>query len=126
MKRYLIPPPSSWTGASPPDAVKCHAQHTTFCLNIRKYYIEKIVWMSKKHQVALATRISLTISHHPSLSSIAPGRSSKLHPLSAQSWVLAGRPTLAHPWVDVHRRTSPMSSSLLLHQYPACLVRLGW
>ena len=36
------------------------------------------------HHVALLARISLTLSQHPSLSSIAPGRSSKLHPVSEQ------------------------------------------
>ena len=37
------------------------------------------------HHVALPAQISLTLSHHPSLSSIAPGRSFRLHPVSAQS-----------------------------------------
>ena len=37
------------------------------------------------HHAALLARISLTFSHHPSLSSIAPGRSSRLLPVSAQS-----------------------------------------
>ena len=62
----------------------------------------------------------------PSLSFIASGRSSGLHPVSSHSccmYVRAGRPTLAHPYVGVHRSTSLMSSSLLLQQCPACLVR---
>ena len=37
------------------------------------------------HYVTLSARISLTLSRHPSLSSIAFGRSSRLHPVSAQS-----------------------------------------
>ena len=37
------------------------------------------------HVVALTARSSLTVSEHPSLSSIVPGRFSKLHPVSAQS-----------------------------------------
>ena len=37
------------------------------------------------HQVALTAQISQTLSLHPSLSSIVSGRSSKLHPVSAQS-----------------------------------------
>ena len=60
------------------------------------------------------------------LSFIASGRSSGLHPVSSHSccmYVRAGRPTLAHPYVGVHRSTSLMSSSLLLQQCPACLVR---
>ena len=40
--------------------------------------------------------------------------------------VRAGRPTFAQPYVGVHRSTSLMSSSLLLQQRPACLVRLTW
>ena len=69
---------------------------------------------------------SLTLSRHFSLSFIASGRSSGLHPVSSHSccmYVRAGRPTLAHPYVGVHRSTSLMSSSLLLQQCPACLVR---
>ena len=37
------------------------------------------------HHVTLPAWISLTHSHHPSLSSIAPGRSSRLYPVLAQS-----------------------------------------
>ena len=37
------------------------------------------------HHVVSPARISLTLSCHPSLSSIAPGRSSRLYPVSAQS-----------------------------------------
>ena len=74
-------------------------------------------------------RISLTISRHFSLSFIASGRSSGLHPVSLHSCcmhVRAGRPAFARPYVGVHRSTSLMSSSLLLQQCPACLVYLTW
>ena len=60
---------------------------------------------------------------------IASGRSSGLHPVSSHSccmYVLAGRPTFARPYVGAHRSRSLMSSSLLLQQCPACLVRLTW
>ena len=80
------------------------------------------------HVVPLA-RISLTLSRHISLSFIASGRSSGLHPVSSHSccmYVQAGRPAFAWPYVGVHRSTSLMSSSLLLQQCPACLVRLTW
>ena len=80
---------------------------------------------SVHHHVAPPARISLTLSRHFSLSFIASGRSSGLHPVSSHSccmYVRAGRPTLAHPYVGVHRSTSLMSSSLLLQQCPACLV----
>ena len=73
--------------------------------------------------------ISLTLSRHFSLSFIASGRSSRLHPVSSQScsmYVRAGCPAFSLPYVGVHRSTSLMSSSLLLQQCPACLVRLTW
>ena len=40
--------------------------------------------------------------------------------------VRAGRPAFARPYVGVHGSTLLMSSSLLLQQCPACLVRLTW
>ena len=77
----------------------------------------------------LPVRIFLTLSCHPSLLSITPGRSSRLHPISSQSCcilVQADRPAFACPYEGVHRSMSLMSSSQLLHQCPACLVRLTW
>ena len=79
------------------------------------------------HHVVPLARISLTLSRHFSLSFIAFGRSSGLHPVSSHSccmYVRAGRPAFAWPYAGVHRSTSLMSSSLLLQQCPACLVRL--
>ena len=81
------------------------------------------------HHIALVARISLTISRHSSLSFIALGRSSEQHPVSSHScwmYVRAGLPIFARPCVGVHKSTSLMSSSLLLQQCPACLVRLTW
>ena len=75
------------------------------------------------------TRISLTLFRHFSLLFIGSGRSSGLHPISSYSccmYVLASRPAFARPSVGVHRSTSLMSSSLLLQQCLACLVRLTW
>ena len=79
------------------------------------------------HHVVPPARISQTLSHHFSQSFIALGRSSGLHPVSSHSWcmyVRAGRPAFAWQYAGVHRSTSLMSSSLLLQQCPACLVRL--
>ena len=79
------------------------------------------------HHVMLVARISLTLSRHFSLSFIASGRSSGLHPVSSHSccmYVRAGRPAFDRPYVGVHRSTSLMSSPLLLQQCPACLVCL--
>ena len=81
------------------------------------------------HHVVLLARISLTLSRHFSLSFIATGWSSGLHPVSPHCccmYVRAGRPAFARPYVGVHRSTSLISSSLLLQQCPACLVRLAW
>ena len=81
------------------------------------------------HHVMLLARISLTLSRHSSLSFIASGMSSGLHPVSSHScwmYVRAGRPAFARPYVGVHRSISLMSSSLLLQQCPACLVCLTW
>ena len=81
------------------------------------------------HHVMPQARTSLTLSRHFFLSFIASNRSSGPHPVSSHScwmYVRAGRPDFARPYVGVHRSKSLMSSSLLLQQCPACLVRLAW
>ena len=92
-------------------------------------YIYIYIYIYHHHHVVLVARISLTLSRHFSLSFIASGRSSGQHPVSSQScwmYVRAGRPAFARPCVGVHKSTSLMSSSLLLQQCLACLVRLTW
>ena len=79
------------------------------------------------HHVVPQARISLTLSRYFSLSFIASGRSSGIHPVSSHSccmYVLASRPVFARPYVGVHRNTSLMISSLFLQHCPACLVHL--
>ena len=79
------------------------------------------------HHVVPLAWISLTLSRHISLSFIASGMSSGLHPISSHSccmYVLAGHPAFARSYVGVHRSTSLMSLSLLLQQCPVCLARL--
>ena len=91
-------------------------------------YIYIYIYIYHHHHVVPPVRISLTISRHFSLSFIASGRSSGLHPVSSHSCcmqVRAGRPVFAWPYVGVHRSTSLTSSSLLLQQCPACLARLA-
>ena len=81
------------------------------------------------HHVVPLARIPLTLSRHFSLSFIASGISSGLHPITSHScwmYVCAGRPAFARPYVGVHWSTSLMSSSLLFQQCPACLVCLNW
>ena len=81
------------------------------------------------HHIVLVARISLTLSRHSALSFIALGRSLGQHPVSSHScwmYIRAGRPAFARPCLGIHKSTSLMSSSLLLQQCPACLVRLTW
>ena len=81
-----------------------------------------------QHHVVRLARISPTLSLYVSLSFIASGRSSGLHTVSSHSccmYVRAGRPAFDWPYAGVHRSTSLTSSSLLLQQGPACLVRLA-
>ena len=81
------------------------------------------------HHVVPLAQTSLTLSRHFSISFIASGRSSGLHPVSSHSccmYVRGGRPGFAWPYAGVQRSTSLMSSSLLLQQCPACLVHLAW
>ena len=82
-------------------------------------------------QVLCIRYVGLIIHHHrtkryprPSFANspfsfLASGRSSGLHPVSSQTcciYVRAARPVFAQPYVR----------DLLLHRYPACLVRLTW
>ena len=81
------------------------------------------------HHVVPPSRISLTLSRHFSLSFIASGMSSGLHPVSSHSccmYIRAGRPAFARPYVGVDRSTSLVSSSLLLQEFHGCLVRQAW
>ena len=92
-------------------------------------YIAILETVYHHHHVVLVARISLTLSRHFSLLFIASGWSSGQHPVYSHScwmYVRAGCPAFARPCVGVHKSTSLMSSSLLLQQCPACLVRLTW
>ena len=72
-------------------------------------------------------QISLTLSCHTLLSSIAFGRSSRQNPVSVQScckYILAGRHTFACRCDGVHWVASLMISPLVFQQCPACLAPL--
>ena len=108
---------------------KKSAWETSFCIRIFIFIDQSVliylhyVYHHHHHHVVPIARISLTLSRHFSLSFIASGRSSKLHPVSSHSccmYVRPGRP------VGVHRSTSLMSLFLLLQQCSACLVCLTW
>ena len=78
------------------------------------------------HDAAPSAWISLTISCHSSQSSIASGRSSGLHPISAQCCcmlVQAGCPAFSCPCEGVHRNTS---RSPLLQQSNFDSFHDGW
>ena len=104
------------------------------CISVSGGYLMPKFYLSESchyHHIMPLAQISLTLSLSRlfSLSFIASGRSSGLHPVSSHSccmYVRAGRPASARPYVGVHWSTSLMSSSLLLQQCPACLVRLTW
>ena len=112
----------------PPTHIHTHT-HIYIYIGCRRstMYFNKYIY--HPHHVVPPARISLTLSHHFSLSFIASGWSSGLYPVSSQSccmYVRAGRPSFARPYVGVHRSTSLMNSFLLLQQSPACLIRLTW
>ena len=99
-------------------------EYTLIFLHFNKYHHHH-----HHHHVVPQARISQTLSRHFSLSFIASGRSLGLHPVSLHSccmYVRVGRPAFSRPYVGVHGSTSLMSSSLLLQQCPAYLVRLTW
>ena len=111
----------------PTLAGPCVGVHRRTSLKISSRYIYIYIYIYHHHHHVPLAQISLTLSRHFSLSFIASGRSSGLHPVSSHSccmYVRAGRPAFARPYVGVPRSTSLMSSSQLLQQCPACLVRL--
>ena len=100
----------------------------SFIVYIYIFYVNGTFCHHHHHVMQLA-QISLTLSRHFSRSFITSGRSLGLHPISSHSccmYVQAGCSAFAWPYAGVHRSTSLMSSSLLLQQCPACLVRLTW
>ena len=91
------------------------------------FLLQNMKW-STNFRGLIYTHISLTLSLHVSLSFIASGRSSGLHPVLSHSRCMNVRANrLAFDWLyaGVHRSTSLTISSLLLQQCPACLVCLA-
>ena len=88
---------------------------------------------SHHHHVMLLARISLTLSRHFSLSFIASGWSSGLHPVSSHSccmYVRAGRPGFAGPYagsIGVHHWwVRPCFSSSVLRVWFVLLGYFSW
>ena len=117
------------------DCYGSKSTRTGYGMRGKMYYGQKCGLFESKKKVYMRTKtdlqkwISLTLSRHFSLSFIASGRYSGLHPAFSRSccmYVRVGRPAFARPYVGVHWSTLLMSSSLLLQLSPACLVRLTW
>ena len=92
-------------------------QHSDVELSVVIVLVVNISIIYHHHHVVPLARISLTLSRHFSLSFIASGRSSRLHPVSSHSCCMycrAGHPAFSRPYVGVHWSTSLMSSPLLL------------
>ena len=118
-----------WSLPEVVGTVQVHCSRRRLLLRGLEFHVCTINKSHHHHHIVLAARISLTLSRHSSLSFIALGRSSGQQPVSSHScwmYVRAGRPAFARPCVGIHKSTSLMSSSLLLQQCPACLVRLTW
>ena len=82
-----------------------------FVFSCYEFNLYKYIYHPHHHVMPLE-RISLTLSRPFSLSFIASGRSSGLHPISSHSccmYVRAGRPAFAQTYVGVYRSTSFMS-----------------
>ena len=120
---------SHWKNMNTPSDIMIHFMIDFMWMNNMLLIVVRSIIIIIHHHIVLVARISLTLSRHSSLSFIALGRSSGQHPIPSHScwmYVRAGRPAFARPCVGIHKSTSLMSSSLLLQQCPACLVRLTW
>ena len=112
-------------------------QHNYFCANKLavthlKLRLPSNFWLiymyhhHHHHLVVPSARISLTPSHHPPYRSSLPAGLQDYTPYLYRAAVCTFElVALAfdRPCEEFHKSTSLMSSSLLLQQYPACLVR---
>ena len=113
-------PQSSRTGASLSDCLVSYPGHLLaggilpFCRDaVGVFYspsrlgyscVSIYIYIYIYHNAVPFAWVSLNLLCHSSLLSITSGRSSRLHPVSAQSchrWIIAGLPTLAHPCESV-------------------------
>ena len=95
------------------------------CINDSSVWLDTIT-ESYWSYIVFANSLSLSLSRYVSISSIAQGKSSRLHPVPLLSWymqVLDGQPTMVSPWVRIHKRRLFMNLSLLLQQCPAIFFR---
>ena len=130
---------SKFEKESRPEETSCHTDFNdrhpanTGEKNSRSRHHHRVT-LSSKSSRTLFLSLSLSLSRfslslYPSLSSIAPGSSPKLQPVSTYSWyqsVLAGQPMRARLCVKVYKKTSLMSLSLLIQQCPSCFFPQTW
>ena len=98
-------------------------------MNLLVQITTKDTYKSSSSSCRAAARISLTLSRHFSLSFIASGRSSGLHPVSSHScctYVRGGHHAFARPHVGVHWSIQLWARSCFSSNVLACLVRLTW
>ena len=88
----------------------------------RNVFIIIIIMSCRQHRYPWPSLA--TSPYHSSLLTGLQGYIPYPHIAAVCMYVRAGRPAFAWPYAGVHRSTSLMSSSLLLQQCPACLVRL--
>ena len=108
--------------------LNCRCYVNLFKVNLY-IYIYIYIYIYHHHHVVLLAWISLTLFHRCSLSFNASVRSSGLHPVSSHSCLnvcSCSSCSFCPAICGVPRSTCLMSSSLLLQQLPACLVRLTW
>ena len=108
---------SEWNGSLRVAPVHDRQLYLLLLMNIYIYH---------HHHVLPLAQISLTLPRLFSLSLIVSGKSSGLHPVSSHSCCSSWSSCFCSVICGVHRSTSLISSSLLLQQCPACLVRLAW
>ena len=85
---YLVAMLHSDIKSSPPEKVICVLYLICFSLVLWRIFCRRFHHHYHHYHVVLPARISLTLSRHFSLASIAPGRYSRLHPVSAQCYCI--------------------------------------
>ena len=88
-----------------------------------------LVWLDYHHQVVLTAWSSLSLFHHPSLSSIASSRSSRLHSVSTQSWckfLLVSQHWPGHVLESIRESCSWVCSCFYCSDLYVLFVLHGW
>ena len=106
----------------------CQERNQDLCLILNSFsfpfngmFIIIIIIIMSRYQHGYPRTSLATPPYHPLL----PAGPQRNIPYRHRAAVFrAGRPAFARPCEGANRSTSLMSSSLLLHQCPACLVRL--